>query len=295
MIFVYKSQISVMRPLQAILLVFTLVSTRLSAQFYYKDILSTQETGARQQLYKTNQVRKVTVRNYNPDGTTVENFVCEQTLDPSFASLATFTSSTSTAPSTLTSFFDASSRLVRSIDSSADAVTTTTYTYAASGVLASIRSESHSALTDTAHHVPVSIETHNWEYSPAGQPTGMLDIKNSTDTTWVSIKTDAQGNVTDELTYRAGSPSQHYYYYYDDAHHLTDIVRYNPQRERMVPDYMFAYDETGHLEQMMIVQANDANYLIWKYQYDTKGLRVKELCYDRSKQLLGSIGYEYTR
>ncbi|TDW96338.1 hypothetical protein [Dinghuibacter silviterrae] len=283
-----------MRPLKAITLVFILVSTRLSAQFYYKDILSTQETGSRQQLYRTNHVRKVTVRNYNPDGSEVKDFVCQQDIDPSFASMVTLTSAASTAPSTLTSFFGDGLRLARSTDSSADAVTTTLYTYSPSGNLLSIRSESRGALSDTVHHSS-SVEVHNWEYSPTGQPTGMLDIKNGTDTTWVSIKTDDQGTVTDELTYRAGSPQQHYFYYYDDAHHLTDIVRYNAQLQRMVPDYMFEYDETGKLDQMMIVQMTDNNYLVWRYQYDANGLRDKELCYDKTKQLLGSIGYEYTR
>jgi hypothetical protein len=279
----------------AITLVFVLASTRTTAQFYYKDILSTQETGTRQQLYKTNQVRKVKVRNYNPDGSENKDFVCEQSLDPSFSSLVTVTAAASTASSTLTSFFDASTRLVRSVDSSADAVTTTTYTYGPTGKLLSIRSEGRGALSDTAHHGPTSVEVHNWEYGATGQPTGMLDIKNGTDTTWVSIKTDAQGTVTDELTYRQGSPQQHYYYYYDDAHHLTDIVRYNAQLERMVPDYMFEYDETGKVDQMLINQLLDNNYLVWRYQYDASGLRAKELCYDKSKQLLGSIGYEYTR
>lgn len=284
-----------MRPITAITLFLTLSTQCVCAQFYYKDILSTQETSARQLTYKNNRIHKVTVRNYNPDGTENKDFVCEQDLNPSWTSTATLTGSASTGKSVLTSFFDDSSRLVRSVDSSTDAVTTTNYTYTPTGSLLSIRSDSRGASTDTVHARYASLESHTWEYSPTGQPTGMLSIKNGVDTTWVSIKTDAQGNVTDELTYRQGSALQHYYYYYDESHHLTDIVRYNPQLQRMVPDYMFEYDEAGKMDQMMIVQALDNNYLVWRYQYDNNGLRMKELCYDKSKELLGSIGYDYVR
>jgi hypothetical protein len=122
----------------------------------------------------------------------------------------------------------------------------------------------------------------------------MTVLKNGTDTTFVTVKSDAEGHVTDEQTYRQGV-LEHYYYYYDDAGHLTDIVRYNIQKGRMIPDYMFEYSDAGLLDQMTIVQVLDANYLVWRYEYADSGLRTKELCYDRSKELVGSIRYEYVQ
>lgn len=283
-----------MRPTTAITLLLTLACRCASAQFYYKDVLSTQETGAKQQVYKTNHVRKVTVRNYNPDGSENKDFVCEQTLNPSFTSVATLTGSSATGQSLLTSYFDDSTRLIRSVDSSATSATITVYTYTSTGSLLSIRSDSHTT-NDTVHYNNKTVEVHTWQYGPSGQPAAMLSIKNGSDTTWVTLKTDDQGNVTDELSYHQGGVLQHYYYYYDDTRHLTDIVRFNTQLQRMVPDYMFEYSPSGSLDQMTIVQVLDNNYLIWRYEYDDNGLRVKELCYDRSKELVGSIGYEYAR
>lgn len=277
-----------MRPTTAIVVLLTLASLPASAQFYYKDVVSSLETGARQKVYVDNHVRKVTIRNFNADGSEVSDFSCTQdvTADRVFTS----SNSSSTGQSYLTSWYDGSSRLVRSIDSSVNAVTTTVYTYTANG-LSSISSESHTN-NDTVHYS--NTEVHTWQYDASGHVTGMLGLRNGSDSTFVTLKTDAQGRVTDEQTYRAGV-LQHYYYYYDDAGHLTDIVRYNMQKERMIPDYMFEYNPAGQLDQMTIVQVLDGNYLIWRYEYDASSLRTKELCYDRTKQLVGSITYDYAK
>jgi hypothetical protein len=262
------------------------------AQFFYKDILSTLEPGVKQQVFKATHVLKVTVHNFNPDGTENKDFVCEQTLGPTYHTLETLTSSQATGKSFLTSTFDDSSRLIRSLDSDANAITTTVYAYGPSGNLTSIHVESR-ANNDTVRYI--SSEVHLWQYNAAGHPFYMVKIKDGTDTTFVQLKTDDQGNVTDELSYRQGSPLEHYYYYYDDAHHLTDIVRYNTQKQRMMPDYMFEYDGDGRLAQTTTVQVLDNDYLIWRYEYDSNGLRTKELCYDKSKEPQGSIQYEYQR
>ena len=278
-----------MRPTTAIIVLLTLAYSSASAQFYYKDVLSTQETGARQQAYKNNHVHKVTVRNFNADGSENTDFTCTQEVSPD--RVLTLTSSSSTGQSFLTSWYDGSSRLVRSLDSGAYAVTTTTYTYTPTGSLQSIRNESHTN-NDTVHYS--TTEVHTWQFSASGHPVSMTVLKNGADTTFVTVKTDAKGHVTDEQTYRQGV-LEHYYYYYDDAGHLTDIVRYNIQKERMIPDYMFEYSDSGLLDQMTIVQVLDANYLVWRYEYADSGLRTKELCYDRSKELVGSIRYEYAQ
>ncbi|HTJ13051.1 MAG TPA: hypothetical protein VL547_13535 [Dinghuibacter sp.] len=278
-----------MRPTTAIVVLLTLASYRASAQFYYKDIVSAQETSGRQQVYKDNHVRKVTVRNFNADGSEVTDFTCTQEV--SADRVVTLSNSSSTGQSFLTSWYDGASRLVRSVDSSVSAVTTTVYTYTPAGGLSTVFSESHTN-NDTVHYS--NNEAHTWQYDAAGHIVGMLGLRNGSDSTFVTVKTDAQGRVTDEQTYRAGV-LEHYYYYYDDAGHLTDIVRYNLQKDRMIPDYMFEYNPSGQLDQMTIVQVLDGNYLVWRYEYEASGLRTRELCYDRTKELVGSIRYEYAR
>lgn len=43
---------------------------------------------------------------------------------------------------------------------------------------------------------------------------------------------------------------------------------------------------------MISVQSGN-DYLIWKYEYNDKGLRIRELCYNKQKQLPGRIEYQY--
>lgn len=289
-------QISVMRAATAristlILAMLCLGASTVSAQYYYKDIIGTKESNAKQELYKENKVRKVIVRSYAADGNEDTDFVCNQSLNADYSQLKTLTDAPSIGHSQLTSYFDGTSRLVRSVDSNAIAVDTVEYVYNASGNLQSVSSAAGANNPDSGW--TSSREQHIWQYNAAGQPTGMLKIKEGRDTTVVSLQLDAQGNVTDEVSQRRGSPEEHYYYYYDDSHRLTDIVRYNKKLQRMLPDYMFEYDESGRLAQMTVVQAINSNYTIWRYLYGSNGLRTKEICYDKTKQPVGSIGYSY--
>jgi hypothetical protein len=45
--------------------------------------------------------------------------------------------------------------------------------------------------------------------------------------------------------------------------------------------------------QKITVPANSSEYLIWRYQYDDKGLKIKEAVFDKHKQLTGKIEYIY--
>jgi YD repeat-containing protein len=282
-----------MRPQPAITLLFALALLFLavsaaSAQYYYRDVLSAVQSRTQQQLYKASNVRKVTVHSNDPDGTENKDFFCEQSLNAEGTEMETLTGSPATGKSQLTTYFDKDAHVIRSIDSSDASVTITQYTYDASGNLLSINIDAH---TDSGRYR--TQEAHVWQYSADGKPTGLLRIKNGDDTTFVLLQTDSLGNVTDEASVRNGELVEHYYYYYDDDHHLTDIVRYNEQVQRMVPDYMFAYDDQGNLGQMIVVRAIHNDYRIWRYLYNPNKLKFKELCYDRDHRLIGSIAYTY--
>ena len=84
-----------------------------------------------------------------------------------------------------------------------------------------------------------------------------------------------------------------YYYYYDSKNRLSDIVRYNARLKKLIPDYLYEYDDKGRTTQATQVSMSSASYLIWKYSYNEKGLKIKEEGYDKAKNLVGRIVYTY--
>jgi hypothetical protein len=123
----------------------------------------------------------------------------------------------------------------------------------------------------------------------------MLRIKNNTDTSYVSFKLDDAGNVSEEQSVRKGIKTEPVFYYYDAQKRLTDIVRFNNRSRRLLPEYMFEYSPANMVIQKITVPANSSDYMIWRYQYDATGLKVKEAVYDKYKQLTGKIEYVYQR
>jgi YD repeat-containing protein len=121
----------------------------------------------------------------------------------------------------------------------------------------------------------------------------MLRIKDKKDTSVVSFKLDEKGNVSEEQSIRRGVSSDPVYYYYDSNNRLTDIVRFNNKAKRLLPEYMFEYSPKNQVIQKITVPGNGSNYLIWRYQYDDRGLRVREAIFDKYKQLTGKIEYQY--
>ena len=85
-----------------------------------------------------------------------------------------------------------------------------------------------------------------------------------------------------------------FYYYYDDNKRLTDIVRYNVKARKLLPDYIFTYYAKGQLGSMLFVQEGSTDYNKWIYEYNEKGLRTKETCFTKQKELLGKIEYDYS-
>jgi hypothetical protein len=148
----------------------------------------------------------------------------------------------------------------------------------------STTSDTSRSLNDTEEHL--------WEYNN-GKPFRMLRIKNKIDTSIVTFKLDEKGNVSEERSIRKGITSDPVYYYYDSNNRLTDIVRFNNKAKRLLPEYMFEYSPANQVIQKITVPGNGSNYLIWRYQYDNRGLRIKEAIYDKYKQLSGKIEYQY--
>ena len=66
------------------------------------------------------------------------------------------------------------------------------------------------------------------------------------------------------------------------------------QAQRLLPDDIFAYAEDGKMTSLLSVQEGAASYQRWIYNYNDKGLRIRETCYGKERDMLGHIEYQYT-
>lgn len=260
-----------------------------SAQYYYKDVVGTRETAQIITAYKNNGIQRVLVNSYDDQNTKIDDFFVEQVYNSANKTLKTITRSAGTNASVLTAFTDDAGKVIKTIDSSGSMTSTTTYSYNNDGSLASIKSMSQ----DTARQLNET-EEHIWAYQN-GVIQSMLRIKNGTDTTYVQFKLDGNGNVIEEQSTRRGVKSEPVYYYYDAANRLTDIVRYSTKARRLLPEYMFEYSPQNQVIQKITVPDNSDDYLIWRYQYDAGGLKIREAVYNKEKELNGKIEYQYQR
>lgn len=271
------------------LLMLVTASFSSKAQYYYEDIVSTNETNKLIRSYKDNKVLRVTSTGYDPLGVKTSDFSEQQEVLQNGSVLKTTTRNNLNI-TILISRFDDQSRLVSVADSANDVKSFTVYTYDPAGKIILIKNTTR----DTSLEIN-NVETHQWIYNSKGQPTKMLRIVNDNDTTEYRFNIDDKGNVADEQSFRKGKAGEMIYYYYDDNNHLTDIVRYNDKYKKLLPDYMFEYDEQGHVLQKTTLLSNlHLGYLIWRYIYNDKGLKTKEALFNKDKEITGKIEYNYT-
>lgn len=257
------------------------------AQYYYKDLLSTGTVEQQFRLFQDQKIKKVVLQSFESDDRETDRFLCYQLVNSSNASLVTHTRSAGTMPSVLTSQFSSAGKLVRTTDSTGTTVTSVVYGYT-NGKLYSLESISKASNDSTQE-----VDRHEWTYSNDGIPTKMLRIKNNIDTTEVVLTTDEQGRVAEETWIKKGIVLERYYYYYNESRLLTDIVRYSKKARRLLPDYVFEYDNNGRINRMIGVQSGSSNYVTWVYVYNEKGLKEKEVLFNKQRQLMGTIRYRY--
>lgn len=259
-----------------------------SAQYYYKDVIGTNETAATMKLYQQHKVNRVVLNSYDEDGTKSDAFYVEQTFSPVTNTLRTITRSGVTLESVLTTYLNTNGQVAKTVDSSTALVSTSIYSYNNEGLLTNVQQSS----IDTSNNFS-QFEEHQWQYEN-GKVSRLLRIKNKKDTAIVQFKLDEAGNVSEEQSIRNGISSEPVYYYYDDQNRLTDIVRYNNKARKLLPEYMFEYSASNQVIQKITVPSNNSDYLIWRFQYDSKGLKIKEAIYNKQKQLNGKIEYIYS-
>lgn len=258
------------------------------AQYYYKDVIGTRETADQMKKLVAAKIQSVILTSYDADGSFTEDFFVQQTVSQKPYTLKTITRSGVTQESVLTSIFDDQLRLVKTIDSSGSLVNISEYKYNTNGDISNIKSWT----VDSTRTIS-GLEEHEWIYKENGRIQKLLRKKNSVPADEVIFVYDEAGNLIEEQTMKNGKIQDNLYYYYNDKNLLTDIVRYNSRVRRLLPDYMFEYSPAGQLIQKITVPGNSADYFIWRYQYDTRGLKIKEACYNKSKDLLARIDYKY--
>jgi hypothetical protein len=267
--------------------VLLLIVSQSIGQYYYSDIIGTQQTNQQYKTLIAHQLKKISATSYEGNNQPTSDFLLDQVIDNNKQQVIT----RSKTPTNGESYFISTylhNRLSKTVDSSNSAINTVQYQYEKDGKIKSI-----SSINKDFDGTLRSNEVHTWFYNTVGQPEKMLRIKNNVDTTYVSFTHDEAGNIAEETWKRKNRTIETYYYYYNQKNQITDIVRYSKKAKRMLPDFILEYDEKGRVMQMTQNQSASANYLVWRYVYNTKGLKEKEMVYNKQKEFLGKIEYNY--
>ncbi|MEP6749249.1 MAG: RHS repeat domain-containing protein, partial [Bacteroidota bacterium] len=131
------------RQLRFTAFLFAICSTAFTAkaQYYYKDIIVTGQISANYKVLRDNKVTRVTVTPSALDPS--QNAVTlQQTVNTSKNVVVTYTKVPDATESWLKSYYNASGLLIKTVDSSADVVTSSLYAYDAAGRIATISSNS---------------------------------------------------------------------------------------------------------------------------------------------------------
>jgi hypothetical protein len=278
-----------MKYLFSILLSLSLCS--LKAQFYYTDVIGTIETNARMSLLVSQQIGSISATGFDERGAKNTDFNEWQEIGDN-GRLMKVTTRNKFDKNTVYYRFDAQQRLLSVTDSTNTGYTQTLYSYQGNNnypiAVKTTTTDKSQEFDDT--------ETHLWEYGTDGLPEKMWRIKNNTDTTEFRFGKDEKGKVADEQLYRKGKKfGDPIYYYYTDNGMLSDIVRYDKYEKMLLPETLFEYDAAGRLAQKMVVTSNRTrDYMIWRYAYNTAGLRTKEVLFDKNKKQTGRIDYAYS-
>lgn len=251
------------------------------SQYYYKDILGAADVTQQMRSYMANNVRKVTATNITPEGAPNKEF--SEVYDIN-GTTVTITTVTGNVTSSLRHNFNSAGQLVSTVDSATGVKSTSTYTYDANGRIISISNAATDA--DSSAYFSQS-EVHQYVYKD-GKLDKMWRIINKKDSLEVRFVSDKNGNVIEEWNVRRGVFSDPIHYYYDEKNRLTDIVRFNHKANRLLPDYMFVYDENDRvIQKVTTISGRNIGYLTWRYIFDARGLKTKEALYSKDKNMEG--------
>lgn len=271
------------------------ISLSVKTQYYYNDIIGVEETNLLMKTYLLNKVKFVNVTGYDSKGVKATDFSEFQEVKEN-GRLLKNSSINNFSKSVVYTRFDEKSRIISNTDSSAQMQGITNYSYDEKGRINRVVN----TVKDSARAFDHT-ETHEWVYTSNGKPEKMWRIlkttgdENNVDSLEVRFITNEDGNIAEERTYKRGIETSYLYYYYDDKNRLLDIVRFNTRLKKLLPDIMFEYDDKDNVAQKTTTTSSlHLVYLIWRYIYDEKGLKIKEVLFNNDKQITGRIDYNYS-
>lgn len=271
-----------------IILFFTVAITfSVSGQYYYNDIISNQKLNSEYAALKLAGFNKVVLESFEQDDSPSDGFFCEKKFNTDFSESVMISRSLMTDESSLQAFYK-DGKIFKSVTQTPFTTNTMTYTYHGDK-LSSVGIETFDDRDST-----VQKEERVFLYDSAGLLTELNRLKNGVQISSVRFEYDEAGNVIEEIPVN-GNADRKYYYYYDDQNRLTDVVHFNELAQKLLPDYMFVYDEKGLAVQMISVDENARDYNIWRYSYTNRGLPEIQKCFSKDKKLLGTIQFEYSK
>ncbi|MBN9349199.1 MAG: hypothetical protein J0H55_00810 [Chitinophagaceae bacterium] len=256
------------------------------SQYYYTDIENIHKLNKEYSIIKSGGYHTIRLESFEGDDSPSEGFFCEKKISSDFSTSEMVSKSNVTAESQLKTFY-LNGRIVKTINVTPASSDTTIYSYDGKGRISDIHISTFSNMDSMT-----ITENRHYAYNDSGQLASLTREKNGRNVSTVKFQADAKGNIIEEDPV-AGNQDRKYYYYYDEENRLTDVVHFNTLAQKLLPDFMFLYDDDGTLKQMITVDESARNYFIWKYAYTSSGLPEIQKCYSKEKKLLGTIQYEY--
>ncbi len=256
------------------------------SQYYYTDILTVRKLNMEYQTIKSDGYHTVRLESFEGDDTPSEGFSCVKKISQDYSGSEMLSKSNVTGESLLKATYK-DGKIIQSVNETASTTSTTQYTYDANSQLTKI-----SILTSSNTDSSTFSEDRIYTYDVSGIPSTLVRMRNGQQVSQIDFKKDETGNIIEE-TPESNSKDKKYYYYYDDQNRLTDVVHYNILAKKLLPDFMFAYNDTGQIRQMISVDESGRSYFVWRYSYTSSGLPEIQKCYSKEKKLLGTIQYEY--
>lgn len=261
-------------------------SNQLQAQYYYNDLLANIQTHKQYKLLRALKVKKITATAQESANSTPETLLTEEiSIDGKRIIIYTYQQNGKTSRTTTQYEMG---KLKKSESNNKGVESSTLYSYNETGQPTLILSTTKDTFLSS-----ITGEAHQYFYKQDGSPDYAYVIRNQSDTILVNFTTDNQKLVLEETWTRRKKEIEKYYYYYNDKQQLTDVVRFNTKLNKLLPDFVYAYNESGYIIQMIQVPRTSNNYITWKYSYNEKGLKTSETCLNKEKQLLGTVGYSY--
>ena len=258
-----------------------------NSQYYYKDLVAAADITRLMKTYTANNIKKITAKGITPESGSSSEFSEVGEINGTTLKVTT---NNNKAIATLKYNFNDRGQLISSVDSAINVKSTSTYAYDANGKIISISNTASDA--DSSGDFSQT-EVHQYIYKD-GKLDKMWRIIHKTDSLEVRFVTDENGNVIEERNFRRGVLADPVYYYYDDRNRLTDIVRFNYKANRLLPDFLFEYDDNDRvIQKITTTSGNNLGYLTWRYLFDEKGLKTKEALFNKDKQLQGRIDFSY--